>query len=343
MKKKLSIVCGAAMLAGLLAASTSTSALAQANFTLRWGHYLAAGPFLEIEESFARKVGERTKGRVKFNITYSGGLGSGTEVLALTGRGGIDMAAVVPGYYPDQLLYWKALQIPFVFDSPGQAIEVMQASMKEIPAFTAEMDKMRVHFLFQQPLGSFYLTGPSPNCDTLAGIAGKKIRAFGADIPKVVSAAGAVPLTIAVIEIYEALQRGTLDYSFLNVGNIAANRLYEVGKTTCGPIMSLGGHMLVMNKRTWDRMPPDIQAIINEEAVIAQKEYIAWQERNDQETIEAIKAAGGTVKPFSEEGMAKWKAATPDLLQVWVDDMTKRGEGENAAKVADLWRKMTAK
>jgi TRAP-type C4-dicarboxylate transport system substrate-binding protein len=329
------------MLAGV-AALSATAAHAQAEFNLRWGHYLAAGPFLEVEENFARRVEERTKGRVKFNITYSGGLGSGTEVLALTGRGGIDMAAVVPGYYPDQLLYWKASQIPFVFDSPGEAIEVLQASVKEIPAFTEELDKMRVHFLFQQPLGSFYMTGPNPNCDTLAGIAGKKVRAFGADIPKVISAGGATPLTIAVIEIYEALQRGTLDYSLINVGNIAANRLYEVGKTTCGPIMSLGGHMLVLSKRLWDRMPADIQAIINEEAAVAQKEYITWQQKNDQDTIKVIEAAGGTVKPFNAEDMKKWKSQTPDLLQAWVDDMTKRGQGETAAKVAALWRKMTA-
>jgi TRAP-type C4-dicarboxylate transport system substrate-binding protein len=280
---------------------------------------------------------------VKFQISYAGGLGSGTEVLALAGRGGVDMAAVVPGYYPDQLLYWKASQIPFVFQSPREAIDVIQASVKELPPFTEELEKLRVHYLFDQPLGSYYLTGPSPNCDTLAGLAGKKIRAFGADIPKVLSAAGAVPLTVSVPELYEALQRGTIDYSLLNLGNIAAVRLTEVGKHTCGPVMSLAGHMIVINKRTWDRLPQDVRAIMTEEANNAQKQYVTWLEKNDEESAKAIEAAGGVIKKISDEEMAKWKAQTPDLLQAWVEDMTKRGEGENAKKVADLWRKMTQK
>lgn len=339
MRKKLAVACGAAMLASLF---TVPPLYAQAEFPLRWGHYLGSGPFLEVEENFAKRVEERTNGRVTFDITYSGGLGSGNELLPLAGRGAVDVAAVVPGYYPDQLLYWKATQIPFIFDSPGEAIEVAQASVKEIPAFAEELDNMRVHFLFQQPLGSFYLTGSSPSCDTLEGIEGKKVRAFGADIPKVVSAAGAVPITIAVIEIYEALQRGTLDFSFLNLGNIVGNRLYEVGEYTCGPIMSLGGHMIVMNKGTWDRLPPDLQEIITEEAAAAQQEYISWLEKTDQEMIKEIEAAGGEVKEFQESELAKWKAATPDLLQNWVDNMVQRGEGESAEKVAELWRDMTA-
>src|SRR3546814_7178024 len=89
---------------------------------------------------------------------------------------------------------------------------------------------MNVKYLFHQPLGDYYFTGPSPDCDTVAGLKGKKVRTFGADIPKVLAAAGAVPVTIGVGEIYEALQRGSLDYSFINPGNILANKLYEPGK-----------------------------------------------------------------------------------------------------------------
>jgi TRAP-type C4-dicarboxylate transport system substrate-binding protein len=337
--KRLALVWGAAAVLG--AAAIAEPVKAQEQFNLRFAHYLPKGPFLEVEENFAKRVEERTGGKVKFAITYSGGLGGGNEVLSLVGRGGVDVAAVVPGYYPDQLLFWKATQIPFVFDSPGKAVEVMQASVKEIPAFTEELDKLRVHFLFQQPLGSFYLTGPGENCDTLSGLQGKKVRAFGADIPKVVSAAGATPVTIQVVEIYEALQRKTLDYSFLNLGNISANKLPEVGKYTCGPIMSIGGHMILLNKRVWDRLPPEYQAIIDEEAAKAQSEYVTWQEKNAAETTKVLTDAGAVVKPFNADDLAQWKKQTPDLLQVWADDMTKRGQADAAKAVSDRWREMT--
>lgn len=329
-------------LAALIGLGTVSSTYAQ-TFNLRFAHYLSKGPFLEVEENFTKRVEERTGGKVKINITYAGGLGGGNEVLNLVGRGGVDMAAVVPGYYPDQLLFWKASQIPFVFDSPRQAIQVITSSYKEIPAYKQELDKLGAHFLFQQPLGSFYFTGPGENCDTLEGLRGKKVRAFGADIPKVVSAAGATPVTIQVVEIYEAIQRKTLDYSFINLGNIVANKLPEVAKYTCGPIMSIGGHMVLMSKRVWDRMPANIQQIITEEATKAQQDYVEWLIKNDADTIKVLQQAGHIVKPFQPESLAKWKSQSPDLLQAWRDDMIKRGQANAANTVVDRWREMTKK
>jgi len=327
-------------LAAILGLGAFSVASAQ-TFNLRFAHYLSKGPFLEVEENFAKRVEERTGGRVKIAITYSGGLGGGTEVLSLVGRGGVDMAAVVPGYFPDQLLFWKTSQIPFVFDSPKQAMDVITASVKEIPAYKAEADKLGIHFLFQQPLGSFYLSGE--RCDSLASLQGKKVRAFGADIPKVVSAASATPVTIQVVEIYEALQRKALDYSFINLGNIAANKLQEVAKFSCGPIMSIGGHMIVISKRVWDRMPADIQRIITEEASKAQQDYVAWVVTNDLATRKTLEQAGHTVLPFRPDELVKWKSQSPDLLQVWSVDMAKRGQADAAKTVLNRWREMTKK
>ena len=336
MQRKL-ISYGLAAIIGLGVLSTASAQ----TFNLRFGHYLSKGSFLEVEENFAKRVEERTGGRVKITTTYAGGLGSGNELLGLAGRGGIDMAAVVPGYYPDQLLFWKTSQIPFVFNSPQQAMDVITASFKEIPSYKQEIDKLGVHFLFQQPLGSFYLSGE--RCDTLASLQGKKVRAFGADIPKVVSAAGATPVTVQVIELYEALQRKSLDFSFVNLGNIAANKLPEVAKFSCGPVMSIGGHMVVISKRVWDRMPADIQKIITEEAAKAQQDYVTWLVNNDLETRKALEKAGHTVLPFQPDELARWQAQAPDLLQAWSADMAKRGQGEAAKAVVDRWREMTKK
>lgn len=316
------------------------SALAQAEFNLRWAHYLPNGPFLEVEESFAKRVTERTNGKVKITIAYAGALGSAYETLTLAGRGAVDFASIAPGYYPDHLAFWKASQIPFLFDSPDEAINVFQTLVKEFPAYKEEMDRLNVHFLFQQPLGSYYLSGSGENCDTLSGLAGKKIRAFGSDIPKIFAAAGATPITLTTTEIYEALQRGTLDYSNVDIGNIAALKLYQVGKYTCGPIMTFNGHLIVIGKRTWNRLPAEYQQILTEEAASAQKRYLEWLANNSERAIKAITEGGGVVKKFPDAELAKWKAATPDLLQGWVDEATKRGHGESAGKVAERWREL---
>ena len=330
--------------AGIVAAGLGVAGAAQAEaeFKLRWGHYLTNSAFLEVEQKFAKAVEERTKGRVSIDITYSGGLGKGNELLNLAGRGAIDMAAIVPGYYADQLRYWKAFQIPFVFDSPKQAIDVSIKSIKELPPFKEELDKMNVHFLFHQPLGVYYLTGPSADCDSVDALKGKKIRSFGADIPKVHGAVGAVPVTIGVGDVYEALQRGTLDYSFLNPGNIWANKLYEPGKYSCGPIMAIAGHLLVISNRTWDRLPKDIQAIFTEEAAKSQVAYLTLLDSLEGNSMKEIEKAGGVFKPFPAAEMKKWRAAAPDLLGEWQKGLAEKGQGDAAANVVKQWRAWTA-
>ena len=83
-----------------------------------------------------------------------------------------------------------------------------------------------------------------------------------------------MPVSVGVGDVYEALQRGTLDYSFLNRGNVLSNKLYEVGKYSCGPVMSIAGHLIVIGNDTWDSLPADIQKILLEEADKAGKDYI---------------------------------------------------------------------
>ena len=321
----------------LAAVAGISATAAQAQTTIRWGHYLSDSPYVQAEKDFAAAVKERTEGRVEIEITYAGGLGAGNELLTLAGRGAIDMASVVPGYYADQLLFWRAYQIPFLFDTPRQAIELAASTTDEFDYFDEELSKFGVKYLFHQPLGSYYLTGADENCDTVDALKGKKIRSFGADIPKAHEAIGAVPVSVGVGDVYEALQRGSLDYSFLNRGNVLAYRLYEPAKFSCGPVMSIAGHLIVINERVFDGLSEGDQAIIMEESEKAGAAYIDSIEKIEDDAEAEIEKAGGVVKEFPADELQKWKDTAPDLLQVWVDDMTNRGLGSQAEEVAAYW------
>ena len=98
---------------------------------------------------------------MKITITFSEGLGKTTELLMLTAKGAIDMTATAPGYNPDQLHYWRAFQLPLTFTTSKQAMDVLDAVVKEFPVYNQEMDRAGVVWLFQQPLGEYYLSGPN--------------------------------------------------------------------------------------------------------------------------------------------------------------------------------------
>lgn len=332
------------VIAGALSVAFAGTALAQSKHNLRWGHYLADGPFVQLEKDFTAQIEKRTNGAVKINITFAEGLGKTTELLTLTAKGAIDMTATAPGYNPDQLRYWRAFQTPLVFTSSKQAMDVLTTVVKEFPVYNQEMDKAGVVWLFQQPLGEYYLSGKDANCDSIAALKGKKIRSFGADIPKGFSAIGAVPVTVAPTGVYEALQHGTLDYSFINAGNIQQYKLVEVGKNHCGPVMAISGHNITISKRTWAKLSKDQQQIFRDQAAKTMAEYLAWVGDFETKAVENIKKAGGTFKPFPADELKKWKSTAPDFLAAWEKDTAAATkDAETPKKVAARWRQLLSK
>ncbi len=328
-------------LATVLGLTLANAAMAQPKYLLRWGHYLPDGPFLQLEKEFAAKIEKRTNGQVKIDITFAGGLGKDTELLMLTARGAIDMTATAPGYNPDQLRYWRAFQTPMLFTSTKQVIDLLEVVVAEMPIYQQEMDRIGVVWLFQQPLGEYYMSGANKDCASIATMRGKKARSFGADIPKAFTAIGAVPVTVPPVGVYEALKSGNIDYSFINPGNIQSLKLNEVAKTHCGPVMAISGHNITISKRTWARLPPDIQKIFQEEARATQREYMNFILDFEAKSLVNIKAQGGTVIPMSAEEMKKWRATAPDFLSDWEKaTAAATGDAETPKKVAARWRQI---
>ncbi len=220
---------------------------------------------------------------------------------------------------------------------------VLEKVVAEFPVYRQEMDKIGVVWLFQQPLGEYFLSGPTADCGTVAQLKGKKTRSFGADIPKAFSAIGAVPVTVPATGVYEALKHGSLDFSFINAGNIQALKLNEVTKFHCGPVMAITGHNITIGKRSWARLTPAQQKIMADTAKETQREYLTWVGDFESKALAYIKAQGGTVTPFPAEEMKKWRAAAPDFLAAWEKDTAAAtGDAETPKKVAARWRQLLA-
>jgi TRAP-type transport system periplasmic protein len=319
-----------------------TSACAAApEFTLRAGTYMANAPAIQIEIDFMKKIEQRTNGRVKIDSYYAESAGKAEELLTLAGRGGLDIAASAPGYYPNQLLFWRAYQTPFVFNSPRQAINVLVKSYEELPIFKQEMDNMNLVWLFEQPMGEMWLIGKQP-ITSIQQLKGKKVRSFGGDIPRAHAAIGAVPVSASVQECYEALQKGVLDYNLFPLPTAVAQKITEVAKYYTGPVIFMSGHVVAMGKPAWNKLPKDIQEIILDQAKKTQIDYVNWLDSYDVEATKTIKGMGGIMAPLPPAELAKWKASTPDLLQLWAKDAENRGKGTEAQQVAKRWRELVA-
>ena len=85
--------------------------------------------------------------------------------------------------------------------------------------------------------------------------------------------------------------------------------------------MAITGHLISISKPL-AKLDADTQKIFMEEAKASQQEYLDWIDKFEEKAKADI-AAGGVVKAFLADELAKWKAA-PDLLGK-VEDMKSRG------------------
>lgn len=169
---------------------------AGAKTLLRMNHqFPATAAASKIDRWFADRIREATEGEVTIRIFWSNGLGEPRENLSLLRNGDIDMAAMSAGYFPSELpLFSAPNSIPMGMDNICQASAVMHAFMTRIPAFGKEAEQNGIRPLLFHLLNPYLLVTRDP-VRSLSGLADKRIRTWGKDMPRLVRAAGGTPVT----------------------------------------------------------------------------------------------------------------------------------------------------
>jgi C4-dicarboxylate-binding protein DctP len=99
---------------------------------------------------------------------------------------------------------------------------------------------------------------------------------------------------MAFSEVYTALQQGVVDGGENSFSNIYTQKMNEVQKHLTVSDNRYGVYAVIVNKKFWDGLPPDIRAALEQ----AMKEATHYErdvmERENQDALAAIRAAGTT-------------------------------------------------
>jgi TRAP-type C4-dicarboxylate transport system substrate-binding protein len=157
---------------------------------------------------------------------------------------------------------------------------------------------------------------------TLADFQGRKIRAFGPNLPRILSAAGATPLSVAVAEVYTSLQTGVIDAAMTDPPNMLTGRWYEQARNVIhtGPgvgAQTLGiGVAYIINLNSWNRISEGDRAIIqriSREVTLASGQRM--QDTGDQALVE-LRNRGVTTRSLSEADTAELARRTGDFAAI---------------------------
>ncbi len=257
-------------------------------------------------EKIAAILKERTGGKFTIKIGYGEMFSKDKENLDSIKLNAIEMADVCNFYHPGKNPAWMVFSLPFLpFGEIEQHAAAANVMMKH-PALLADMAQWNAVPYFFVVLPAYEFMGKGKPPVALDDWKGLRIRAPGAvgDAFKIL---GAHLSTVPAVELYTALERGTVDAaSFPFTYAHAAYQLHTISTWyTSNLAPGNAGCAAQMSKSAYDKLPPQYQKLLME----ANKAMIAAYRKADEvnlplfkSKLKEIRYSDADLKKFEEIG-----------------------------------------
>lgn len=281
----------------------------------------------EIDKTFLEGVASASD--LEFTTFFDSTFGGFDETFDLVSQGAVQMGAIVTGYHPSQLpLFGAANALPAVFPDGRAAVEAAR-TLAEEPAVKAELKRSGLVPVLYRPLPQYRIMCTDPVAE-LADLRGKKVRTYGAYIPRLFEALGAVPVDVALPEFYEALERGTVDCGYFTYALFEQFKIHEVAPYISDlEFGAINGYTVFANAAWWNALSDETRGHLETAAQAAEGMGFDLIEAAEDEALAAMLDDDGTLVEFEEK--EAFYAALPDTVAMWSEATRTDGVEETAA------------
>ena len=298
----------ALIIAGLLLSLAVSPARAEEPIVIKFSHVVAPDtPKGKAAEKFKALAEERTHGRVRVEIYPNSQLYKDKEELEALQLGAVQMLAPsVSKFGPLGVKEFEAFDLPYIFPSIEALRRVSDGPIGH--ELFAKLESKGILGLAYWDNGFSIITSNKP-LRKLEDFKGMKMRIQSS---KVLEATyrhlGALPQVMAFSEVYQALQTGVVDGVENTPSNSYTQKFYEVQKYLTVSYHTYIGYAVVVNKKFWEGLPPDIRAALES----AMKDATAYcneiAEKENEDALARIKASG-TIEfiVLTDQEKAEWR------------------------------------
>lgn len=330
---------------GLTITPSTSFAASEKPITLKLSSFLPeTGTEGMLGKWWGTELEKRTNGRVKVQYFFAEALVKTMDSLPAVSSGIADVQFFAPGYFPTQMALSGVSDLLFQTQSNWVSAKAYNEMAETFPPFQKMMKDNNIKLMSIWPASEVVMISRKP-IKTLDDLKGKKIRALGL-MNKAMKMLGATPVAMPLPEVYEALERGTIDtVTGLPYHLVMAFKLQEAAKNLINPGLGCyasGGYF--MNLNTWNKLPDDIKTIINKLNQEFPDVAIKMQAELHKKTTDTLLKAKCNIYSLPANEIAKWKAVLiPAIYDDWMKDMASKGLAgkETLAKYQELVKKYT--
>jgi TRAP-type transport system periplasmic protein len=271
---------------------------------LKLGHVGSPGSLFAVSsEEFAKRVKEKSKGKVVVQVFGSSQLGDDTEMMQKVKLGTLDMtlpstvmSSVVPAY--------GLFEMPYLVRDRDHMKRIEKEIVRPTLEPLAEKSGYKVIAVWEN--GFRQITNNAHPIRVPEDLRGIKLRVpKGKWRIKMFQAYGASPSAMGLSEVFVALQTGVMDGEENPLTQIYTSKFQEVQK-----YLSMTDHVytpayLVVSPRKWNALPADVRKVIEDAARDTQPFVYENGAKMDKDLLAKFKEAGIQVNDADKAAFQK--------------------------------------
>ncbi|MFO1414295.1 MAG: TRAP transporter substrate-binding protein [Burkholderiales bacterium] len=295
---------------------------------------LKATHFLPPNHSFhkellrwSEELSKKSNGRLVIKVFPSGQMGPTPRQFDLARTGVADIAVGLTGATPGRFPMTEVSNLPFVVTDSATASKRMTELAPKYLAKEFEGVKL-LQFTITPPL-KFHMA--KPNLNQLSDFKGQRIRYAGEIFAESVKAFGGTPVAVAPGETVDAMSKGTVDGALFPFEGAQSFQIATVAKASYEPGVNAASFFWVMNPAAYDKLPPDLKALIDQTTGAATAERIGKQlDEAENEGRAYMKSKGAEVITFSPKMQEQMKTAAKPLIDEHIGKLEAKGQPAKA-------------
>lgn len=280
----------------------------------RWklGHVLApTHPYQLAAVEFAKGVEKDSNGRIVIEVHHSGALGSEKDMIDQVRFGAMEMSLMSTGSMRVIEPKMESEELPYAWPTRERAYAALDGDLGQ--RYKSLLEAKGIHVLAWAENGYRHMTNNTRAITKPEDLKGLKIRSAEVQMRlDTFKLLGVLPTPMAFTELFMALQQRTVDGQENPLAIIYSSKFYEVQK-----YLSLTGHIwgsanFEINKALWEKLPADLQNIIQKNATKAAENERRLIQQSDNELVAELKKKGMQV---NEVDTRPFKAAIQPVYE----------------------------
>ena len=326
-----------ATLIGLAALTLACAAFAQQPIIIKFSHVVTPDtPKGKGAERFKELAEKGTNGRVKVEVYPNSVLYKDKEELEALQLGAVQMLAPsVSKFGPLGAKEFEVFDLPYIFPSKAVLYRVTEGPIgKEL---FAKLGPRGITGLAYWDNGFKVMTANKP-LKHPADFKGMKMRIQSSkSLDAQMRALGANPQVMGFSEVYQAMQTGVVDGGENTPSNIYTQKMHEVQKYLTVSDHGYIGYAVIVNKKFWDGLQPDIRIALEEAMRGATKYTNSIAQLDNDAALEAIRKSGKTtIYVPTEKEKDEWRKALQPVQKEMADRIGKNVIGAVNKEAAAL-------